>query len=110
MGLFDGVLGGVVGAGMVSIVNHVIEQHGGVQGLVSQFEQKGLGGVAQSWVSNGPSQTVTGDQVHQVLGPELLQQLSAKTGLPVQELAEKLAQALPGAIDKLTPNGQIPTA
>jgi uncharacterized protein YidB (DUF937 family) len=110
MGLFDGVLGGVVGAGIVSIVNSVIEQHGGVQGLVAQFEQKGLGATARSWVASGPNQPVTGDQVHQVLGPELLQQISAKTGLPVQELAEKLAQALPGAIDKLTPNGQMPGA
>jgi hypothetical protein len=32
MGLFDGMLGGVVGAGMVSVVSGIIEKHGGVQG------------------------------------------------------------------------------
>jgi uncharacterized protein YidB (DUF937 family) len=110
MGIFDGVVGGVVGAGMASVVNSIIEQHGGVQGLVSQFERQGLGGTIKSWISTGPSQAITGDQVHQVLGPDLLQQLSAKTGMPVQELKEKLAQVLPGAIDKLTPNGTVPSA
>jgi len=43
-----------------------------------------------------------------VLGSDLLQQLSAKSGLPVQELAEKLAQVLPQAVDRLTPDGTIP--
>ena len=38
MGLLDGVLGGVVGAGMVSVVNNLLEQHGGLQGLISQFQ------------------------------------------------------------------------
>ena len=33
MGLFDGVLGGIVGAGMVSVVNNVIEQQGGLAGI-----------------------------------------------------------------------------
>ena len=59
MGLLDGVLGGLVGAG----INQMIQQHGGVQGLVSQFQQKGLGGIAQSWVSAGPNQPVSADQL-----------------------------------------------
>ena len=43
MGMFDGLLGGIVGAGMVSVVNGILEQHGGLQGVVSEFERKGLG-------------------------------------------------------------------
>lgn len=43
MGLLDGVLGGVVGAAMVNVVNGLIEKHGGVQGIVKEFETKGLG-------------------------------------------------------------------
>ena len=42
-------------------------------------------------------------------GPDLLQQLSAKTGLPLRELTEKLSQVLPQAVDHLTPDGKIPT-
>ncbi len=43
MGLFDGLLGGIVGAGMVSVVSGIIEKHGGIQGVVSEFERNGLG-------------------------------------------------------------------
>jgi uncharacterized protein YidB (DUF937 family) len=107
MGLLDGVLGGIVGAGMVSVVNNILDQHGGLQGVINQFEQKGLGATVQSWVGTGPNQAITPDQVHQVLGPDLLQQLSAKSGLSVQDLASKLATVLPQAVDKMTPDGKV---
>ena len=108
MGLFDGVLGGVVGAGMVSVVNGIIEKHGGVQGIVNEFEKNGLGATVKSWVGTGPNDPVSPADVHRVLGPDLLQQLSARSGLPVQELVEKLAQVLPQAVDRMTPDGTIP--
>jgi uncharacterized protein YidB (DUF937 family) len=108
MGMFDGLLGGIVGAGMVSVLNGIIEKHGGLQGVVSQFEQNGLGPTIKSWVGTGPNQPISPDQVHQALGADLLQQLAAKSGLSVQDLAQKLAQVLPQAVDGLTPNGTIP--
>jgi uncharacterized protein YidB (DUF937 family) len=108
MGMFDGLLGGIVGAGMVSVVSNVLEQHGGLQGVVSQFEKNGLGPTVKSWVGTGPNQPISPEDVHKVLGPELLQQLSQKSGLSVPELAQKLSQVLPQAVDKLTPNGAIP--
>lgn len=110
MGMFDGLLGGVVGAGLVSVVNSVLEQHGGVQGVVSQFEKNGLGATVQSWVGTGPNEQVSPEQVHKVLGPDLLQQLSAKSGLSVQDLAQKLSQVLPQVVDKMTPDGTLPKA
>jgi uncharacterized protein YidB (DUF937 family) len=108
MGLFDGVLGGIVGAGMVSVVNSILEQHGGVQGVVNEFENKGLGETVKSWVSTEANKPVSADQINNVLGPDLLQQLSAKSGLSAQDLAQKLSQVLPQVIDKLTPDGTIP--
>src|SRR5262249_54883544 len=108
MGLFDGMLGGIVGASMVSVVNGILEQHGGVQGVVSEFEKNGLGPTVRSWVGTGPNQAVSPADMHRVLGPDLLQQLPAKSGLSVQELAEKLSQVLPHAVDRLTPDGTIP--
>jgi hypothetical protein len=38
------------------------------------------------------------------------QQLSQKSGLSVQELAQKLAQVLPQAVDTMTPDSTIPKA
>ena len=110
MGMFDGLLGGIVGAGMVSVVNSVLEKHGGVQGVVNEFERNGLGPTVRSWVSTGPNQPVSPEDVQRALGPELLQQLSQKSGVSVQDLSRKLAEVLPQAVDKMTPNGTIPSA
>ncbi len=43
MGFLDGLIDSVVGAGLASVVNDVIEQHDGVQGIVNRLEQNGLG-------------------------------------------------------------------
>jgi len=110
MGMFDGLLGGIVGAGMVSVVNSVLEKHGGVQGVVNEFERNGLGPTVRSWVSTGPNQPVSPEDVQRALGPELLQQLAQKSGMSVQDLSRKLADVLPQAVDKMTPNGAIPPA
>ena len=108
MGMFDGLLGGIVGAGMVTVVNGIIEKHGGLQGVVNEFERNGLGATVKSWVGTGPNEPISPADVHRVLGPDLLQQLSAKSGLSVQDLTAKLSQVLPQAVDRLTPDGAIP--
>lgn len=107
MGLFDGVLGGVVGAEMVSVVNGLIERHGGVQGLVQQFESQGLGATVKSWVGSGANAAITPDQIHQVLGSNVVAELAAKAGIAPQELADKLSALLPRAVDALTPGGKV---
>jgi uncharacterized protein YidB (DUF937 family) len=110
MGLLDGLLGGAVGAEMVTVVNSLIQQHGGIQGVVTQLEQQGLGGVARSWIANGPNQAISPAQITQVFSNSgLLAELAAKTGMNPQDLASKLSTALPQVIDKLTPHGSIPT-
>ena len=108
MGMLDGLLGGIVGAGMVSVVNGIIEQHGGLQGMVGQFERNGLGATVKSWVGTGPNQPISPEEVQKALGPDLLRQLSEKSGLSMEDLAQKLAQVLPKAVDTLTPDGAIP--
>ena len=108
MGLLDGLIGGVVGAGMTNAVNQILERHGGLQGVVNEFERNGFGPTVQSWVGTGPNQAIAPDAINRVVGNDLLQQLAAKTGLSVQDLTQRLAQVLPDVIDKLTPDGVIP--
>ncbi len=108
MSLLDGLLGGAVGGEMATVVNSFIQQHGGIQGIVAQFEKQGLGATVQSWIGSGPNQPISPDQVHQVFGSGMIAQLAAKTGMNPQELAQKLSQVLPTAIDKLTPEGKVP--
>ena len=59
MGLLDGLLGGAVGAEVVTVVNSLIQQHGGVQGIVTQLEQQGLGNTVRSWIATGPNQPIS---------------------------------------------------
>jgi uncharacterized protein YidB (DUF937 family) len=110
MGMFDGILGGVVGAEMATVVNGLIEKHGGIGGIVSQLEQQGLGNTVKSWVGTGTNQPISADQIHQVFGSDMVKQMAAKVGLSPDVLAAKLSQILPQAIDHLTPNGTIPKA
>jgi uncharacterized protein YidB (DUF937 family) len=105
--MFDGLLGGLVGAEMATVVNGLIEKHGGIQGIVAQLEQQGLGGTVRSWVGTGPNQAITADQVHQAFGSETVKQLAAKFGMSPEDLSAKLSQVLPQAIDKLTPGGVV---
>ena len=107
MGLLDGVLGGLVGGEMASVVGGLIEKHGGVQGIVSQMQQQGLGATVQSWVGTGANLPISADQVHTAFGADTVQALAVKFGLHPQDLAQKLAQALPQAINKLTPGGTV---
>ena len=104
MGLLDGVLGGLVGAG----IEQMIQRHGGVQGLVNQFQQKGLGGIAESWVSTGPNQPVSADQLRHVLGSDNVAQFAGKLNVSSEELLDKLSELLPEHVDKMTPGGVIP--
>ena len=108
MGLLDGILGGVVGAEMITVVNGLIEKHGGVQGIMNQFQQQGLGATVKSWVSTGPNDPVSPEQVHQALGADTIRDLAAKTGLSTSDLLSKLSTILPQAVDKLTPSGTVP--
>jgi uncharacterized protein YidB (DUF937 family) len=105
MGMLDGLLGGVVGAEMATVVNGLIQKHGGVQGIVAQLEQQGLGGTVRSWVGTGANLPITPDQIHQAFGSDTVKELAAKIGISPQDLAAKLSQILPQAIDKLTPGG-----
>jgi uncharacterized protein YidB (DUF937 family) len=107
MGLFDGVLGGVVGAEMASVVSGLIEKHGGVQGVVAQMEQQGFGATIKSWVGTGANVPISADQIHAAFGSDVVKNLAAKFGVNPDDLAQKLAQALPQAVNKLTPNGVV---
>ena len=108
MGFLDGLLGGVVGAEMVTAVNGLIEKHGGIQGIISQLEQQGLGGTVRSWVGTGANQPITPDQIHQAFGSDTIKQIASRVGMTPEDLAAKLSQILPQAVDKLTPGGVLP--
>jgi uncharacterized protein YidB (DUF937 family) len=96
------------GMNLSSTVSQLVAQSGGVSGLIQSFEQKGLGGVVQSWIGSGTNQSVSSQQVGSVFGLENIAALASKSGILPSELQQKLAEFLPSAVDKMTPEGKVP--
>ena len=80
----------------------------GLQDLITQLGKKGLSDAVASWVSTGPNEPITGEQVSEALGSEKLSELANKSGLSIDVLKDKLAQFLPKVVDQMTPGGKIP--
>jgi uncharacterized protein YidB (DUF937 family) len=115
MGILDSVVGALTGqtgsAGqahpVVGILSELLEQNGGLQGLMSRFSQHGHGGVFDSWVGTGQNQHISSDQIQQVLGSQQVTAIAQKLGIDPAQASRFLAQHLPGIIDKLTPSGSV---
>ena len=81
---------------------------GGLGGLLGKLRDAGHGNVADSWVGTGQNQSINANDLGAALGPQVIHEIAQRTGLDEQELLKQLSTALPGIVDKLTPNGQVP--
>ncbi|MDP9899760.1 uncharacterized protein YidB (DUF937 family) [Variovorax ginsengisoli] len=102
-----GDLGSIAGA-LGSLLTNNQSEVGGLGGLVSKFEQAGLGQVVNSWIGKGDNASVTGEQVHDALGSDVISRIAGKLGIDAATLLPMLAALLPTLIDRLTPNGKVP--
>lgn len=121
MGLLDGMLGNILGGMMgggqqgaqgqnqwLAIALQMLQQNGGLQGMLSKFQQAGYGDQAQSWVGTGQNMPISADALQQVLGSGQLEKIAQQLGMTQEDAAGGLAQMLPGVVDQMTPQGQIP--
>jgi uncharacterized protein YidB (DUF937 family) len=82
----------------------------GLGGLLNKLQQGGLGNATDSWVGSGQNQPVPPNQLGSALGPDVIKSLAQRSGLSEDELTQQLSQVLPSLVDKMTPNGRLPTA
>ena len=119
MSLLNSVLGGLTGGAggssspMQSVLMSMLGGQqgggmGGLGGLLSQFQQAGLGHVADSWVGNGPNQPISPDQLHNVLGEDRVRSMADQAGVAPTDFLSQLSQHLPNAVNGVTPDGQLP--
>ena len=119
MGLFDDLVGKVVGAvksspgqegglaaGVMGLLTN--KETGGLGGLMQAFNQQGLGDIISSWVGKGKNLPINPEQVQEVLGSDVIKQLAEKSGVSVDAAKAQLSELLPSLIDKVTPEGKIP--
>ena len=102
---------GQLGAAVIPAVLGEVMGNGGQGGLsaiVATLEQAGLGDQVKSWIGTGQNLPITAEQLQQVLGSDTVKQLAARFNIPVDQLSQVLAQALPGAVDSASPNGKLP--
>lgn len=107
----QGVLSSMLGGGQqngMGMAGQGAGMTGGLSGLVSQFEQAGLGHVAQSWVGNGPNQSVSPQQLQSVFGESQVQGMASQADMQPQDFLSQLSQHLPNVVHGMTPNGQLP--
>ncbi len=118
MGLLDSVIGAAAGAlfkqgganpeQLAGLVNELLQQVGGLPGLVQKFQAGGLGEIVASWIGQGENRPVSADQLRDVVGGNVLDDLAGKAGLDSGLFGTLLAKGLPSLVSHLTPDGQVP--
>ena len=135
MGLLDAILGGVMGGNaggpmggqlgsasngmpgganaqgqnpLLMIALQMLQQNGGIQGILAKFQQAGYGQQAQSWVGTGPNLPIDPRILQQIFGQGQFGQIAQQLGLSQDQASEGVAQMLPQVVDQMTPAGQIP--
>lgn len=103
-GLLQSGLGGLLGGGAAGGI-----LSGGLGDLLKQFQNNGLSDKAASWVSTGENKPIQPSELERALGEERISWLMQQTGMSREELLAGLSQELPQVVDKLTPQGRIPT-
>ena len=131
MGLLDGLIGSVIDsmlsgsqarnplggqqgvqAGGANVLLQpalsMLQQNGGLEGVLEKFRQGGLAQQADSWVSTGQNMNISAEQLQQVFGSSTISDLASRLGMSGNQAGSAMAQALPEVIDRLTPQGQVP--
>jgi uncharacterized protein YidB (DUF937 family) len=59
-----------------------------------------------SWIGSGENQSVSPEEIKDALGAERLDEVAAKIGLDVDDIADRISSKMPKAIDAPTPDGK----
>lgn len=76
--------------------------------ILDRFRGAGAGSKVDSWVGTGPNQPIEPNDVEAAIDEDTLTSLSMQTGLSREELISRITRDLPEAVNKMTPNGELP--
>ena len=103
--------GGGGGAGLLRALLPLLAgflQNGGLQKVISGLQAQGQEAQAQSWISTGENQAVSGAELESAMGQDEIAKIAAKLGLSEEETADALAEVLPRVVDRVSPHGELP--
>ena len=81
----------------------------GLGALIKQFQGKGLGETVDTWINTGANKDLAPREVSVALGRDIVDELSRRSGLSRDQVLTQLARMLPNVVDRLTPQGRLPT-
>jgi uncharacterized protein YidB (DUF937 family) len=108
------VLGGLAGNNprggnsLLQIAFALLQQNGGLDGVLNKFRQGGMAEQADSWVSTGQNMGISAEQLQQIFGSPEIGNIASKLGMSEDQAGTAMSQVLPELINHLTPQGQVP--
>ena len=88
-------------AAVMGTMMELLQQKGGLGGVLDMFRASGLGAQADSWASPGPNEPVSGDQMEQALGSPIVAMIAEKLGLSPEQAKATLAQVVPAVTSRM---------
>jgi uncharacterized protein YidB (DUF937 family) len=100
---FDNITGTIKGAlyqagesTAQNALSSVLQNSGGVQGVLDKLHAGGLGPLVSSWTGAGTGQPISVDQLKGALSTEHVEQIASQLGLSPDKALAALAEHLPG--------------
>ena len=104
----SGMMGSALSSGtLMTVVMGLVQNSGGVSGLLGKFKEAGLGDKVESWLGSGENASLQASDIESVFDSNDLSSAAEKLGVDKTEAVGKLADFLPTVIDKLSPNGNV---
>ena len=110
MSWLKAIAGGVIGAEALDLIKSYSEKEGGLDAIVKRFRDSGFARQVDSWVSTGKNEVISAIEVGQAVGASKLKELAKAAGVEFDKARDLLAEYLPIAVDKATPEGKLPPA
>mgnify|MGYP001233835005 CR=1 FL=1 len=119
MALFDSIIGSSIekfglskesASGLLAALVELIAdpKSGGFGGFLDKFRNAGLGSAVDSWITTGDNGPLSDTQVESALGAEAIGDFADRAGVDRGTATSALAGMIPGVVDTLTPDGEVP--
>jgi uncharacterized protein YidB (DUF937 family) len=81
----------------------------GLGDLLDNLAKTGQRETADSWVRPGENKPIQPGDLGKAIGNTTLREIARQTGMSEEELLNQLSKVLPSIVDKLTPDGKVPS-
>ena len=99
------------GAGLLGALLPLVAgflKNGGLNKILSGFQEKGMSSQASSWVGTGDNEPVSGTEVEEIVGADEIQAIAQQLGISNEQAADAVAEVLPRVVDQVSPEGELP--